>query len=173
MSKTRPDGVTHWAPSRRTVVKTLALGGCAAASSAMTGCTMSEIYGELESVRVDFDLQDSTYSALQSVGGMVPVDEGGWKVVLVRVSDESVVALDRMCPHAWCDMHPDLFGVWAQDSLICTCHGSRFDAQGKVIAGPSEQDIPAYDVVFDAESQTGTLQIELGMMPSAEAEQPT
>jgi len=155
------------------VVKTLALGGCAAAAGAATGCTISEIYGSLESVRIEFDLNDETYSVLKDVGGMVPIDEGGWKVVLVRNSATSVIGLDRMCPHAWCDMHPEQFGAWADNSLICICHGSRFDAEGQVLAGPSEVGIAVYDVRFDQASQTGVLQIDLDAEPSMEAELPT
>jgi cytochrome b6-f complex iron-sulfur subunit len=44
-------------------------------------------------------------------------------------------ALSTVCPHLGCLVNPD------QDGFLCPCHGSRYDKNGKVMRGPSKQDL--------------------------------
>ena len=163
------DALTVIEPSRRDVIGQLATCGCAFAVASLAGCTFADVYGSLEAKTVDFDLSAARFEALREVGGMVPIDEGGWCVVLVRRSMSEVIALDRMCPHEWCDMTPGAGGMWVDDTLMCLCHGSQFDVQGKVLTGPAVTDIPAYRVEFDTAAETGRLFIELqGQSPGPE-----
>ena len=61
-------------------------------------------------------------------------------VVLRRTSDNEVVAFSAVCTHAGCAV-----GTSGQ-MLVCPCHGSAFDASGKVTKGPAGQDLPAVAV---------------------------
>ena len=155
-------------PNRREMLEGLVRCGCAAAVVSMTGCTFAEVYGDLEATSVAFDLNQEAYAALNDVGGMVPIDEGAWRTVLVRRTESEIIALDRMCPHEWCDMLPGSGGMWFEDSLMCLCHGSRFAVDGKVLTGPAVDNIPSYRVQYDSESQTGTLFLEFQDQASAD-----
>lgn len=61
-------------------------------------------------------------------------------VVLTRTSDTEVTAFSAVCTHAGCTVET------SGDGLVCPCHGSAFDRQGKVTKGPAGQDLPAVAV---------------------------
>ncbi|MCG6922856.1 MAG: Rieske (2Fe-2S) protein [Acidobacteriota bacterium] len=48
----------------------------------------------------------------------------------------SVGAVSRRCPHLGCTVRPA-----ADGTLACPCHGSRFDAHGRVTRGPAKADL--------------------------------
>jgi cytochrome b6-f complex iron-sulfur subunit len=50
-------------------------------------------------------------------------------------SPQGFLALSTVCPHLGCLVNPD------QDGFACPCHGSRYDKNGKVMRGPSKQDL--------------------------------
>lgn len=60
---------------------------------------------------------------------------------------ESIAAVSRRCPHLGCTVRPDPEG-----GLACPCHGSRFDARGRVTRGPATKDLAALEVARDAEA---------------------
>ena len=45
-------------------------------------------------------------------------------------------ALDAVCPHLGCLVEPG-----RKDGFVCPCHGSRFDADGKVRTGPATKSL--------------------------------
>jgi glycine/D-amino acid oxidase-like deaminating enzyme/nitrite reductase/ring-hydroxylating ferredoxin subunit len=71
----------------------------------------------------------------------VPCDEGkiiklqGKKVAVHRDAAGEVTKLSPVCPHLGCIVH------WnsADKTWDCPCHGSRFQANGKLFAGPAEK----------------------------------
>jgi nucleotide-binding universal stress UspA family protein/nitrite reductase/ring-hydroxylating ferredoxin subunit len=70
------------------------------------------------------------------------VEEGGKRIAGYRDESGHVVALSRKCKHLGC-------GVGWNPSLRtwdCPCHGSRYDAYGKVIRGPAQHDLDRVDV---------------------------
>ena len=142
-------------PNRREAL--VVLGGCAYAAAAATmGCTFSEVYGSLTAQTVPFDLSDETFAPLEEIGNLVPLDIDGWRLILIRNSEDSIIGLDRICPHAFCDMTPPL-GAWEDDLLVCVCHDSRFTADGTVVKGPAEDDLLVHDVRFDPATGTGVI----------------
>ena len=143
--------------NRREVLATLGGCACAAAAVSMTGCTFSKVYGSLSVQTVPFDLADPTFAPLNEVGQMVALDADGWNLLLVRRDADTVIGLNRMCPHALCDMAPDIAGVWENDSLLCICHNSRFGPDGALMEGPAEEGIMAHDVRFDPSTNTGVI----------------
>lgn len=164
MTRTKGDGL-----NRRTLLKVLGGGGCAVAALSLPGCTIAEVFGG-GAGELAFNTAESKFAALAQVNGMVPVDLAGRKVLLIRTGMDKVVGLSRLCTHVSCDMSPDIDGRWDGEKLICTCHDSHFDAQGKVLQGPATRDLTVYEVNFDPSAGTGTLVV--GTTPEPEPENP-
>ena len=70
------------------------------------------------------------------------VEESGGKIAGYRDEAGQVVALSRKCKHLGCSVewNPSL-RTWD-----CPCHGSRYDAYGKVIQGPAQHDLDQIEV---------------------------
>jgi cytochrome b6-f complex iron-sulfur subunit len=66
----------------------------------------------------------------------------GAKPVLVIRTDQGFSAVSAICTHLGCIV------VWnnAKHEFDCPCHAARFDAAGKVIAGPPPGPLPPYKV---------------------------
>ncbi len=65
------------------------------------------------------------------------------KVLIVRNSaNKKLVAVSPLCPHRNCVVD------WKQDKqrFICPCHDSEFGPDGKVLKGPAEQGLKAFEV---------------------------
>ena len=60
------------------------------------------------------------------------------KVAISRDASGQTTELSAVCPHLGCIVH------WndAERSWDCPCHGSRFHADGKVVNGPANLDLP-------------------------------
>ena len=59
-------------------------------------------------------------------------------------AQRSLSALSMVCTHQTCIVtrEPDA-------SFTCPCHGSRFDAAGKLLAGPAARALPWYGLTLD------------------------
>jgi Rieske Fe-S protein len=70
------------------------------------------------------------------------IDMGIDNVAVYRDDDGVLHAVSAVCTHLQCIV------AWnsAERSWDCPCHGSRFDASGRVIQGPARSDLPAVDV---------------------------
>jgi len=73
-------------------------------------------------------------------GAIVPV--AGKKVAVYRDEEGNVHALSPVCTHMKC-----IVG-WndSEKTWDCPCHGSRFDAYGKVIEGPARKRLEKVDL---------------------------
>jgi Rieske Fe-S protein len=58
----------------------------------------------------------------------------------------SVTAVSRRCPHLGCTVRATPDGT-----LACPCHGSRFDARGRVARGPATTDLAPLRVTPETE----------------------
>jgi Rieske Fe-S protein len=68
-------------------------------------------------------------------GKIFPAD-GGHGIAVYREGDKlSVLSTD--CPHMHCNVN------WhaSDKTWICPCHGSQFDAEGKLMRGPAEKNL--------------------------------
>ncbi|MCA1727707.1 MAG: universal stress protein, partial [Actinobacteria bacterium] len=73
-------------------------------------------------------------------GALVVVD--GKKVAAYRDEAGSMVTLSPKCKHLGCTVGwNDGAKTWD-----CPCHGSRYDARGKVIGGPAERDLDEIEI---------------------------
>jgi Rieske Fe-S protein len=70
------------------------------------------------------------------------LDLDGTRVAAYRADDGTVTLLSPVCTHLGCLV------AWndAESSWDCPCHGSRFTATGKVMAGPAEKPLASADV---------------------------
>lgn len=71
--------------------------------------------------------------------------DGGWLLIttgktLVSKVGSDFVALTSVCTHAGCDTN----WSFTNSTYNCSCHGSKFDAQGNVISGPATQPLKVY-----------------------------
>lgn len=75
--------------------------------------------------------------------GEIPVDSAkiypDQKVIVIRNS-EGVFAISLICTHLGCVVSKIDAG------FSCPCHGSIFDNEGKVVAGPAPKNLPWYEV---------------------------
>ncbi len=79
----------------------------------------------------------------------------GAPILVVRSSAQSYAALSMQCTHEGCPLNPP-----SGEFLICPCHGSRFDLQGRVLAGPAEFPLARYVSRYDG--RTRRLVVMLG-----------
>ena len=64
--------------------------------------------------------------------------EGMDQLAVYRDENSQLHRLSAVCPHLKCIVH------WnpGEKTWDCPCHGSRFSATGKVVAGPAHHDLP-------------------------------
>jgi len=136
---------------RRTTLKLI---GASCIITALKGCTVAELFTEAGE-GFTFDLSDPQFSALTEVGQMVAIDSGGREVLLVRRSEDEIIALNRKCTHQGYDLGPDENGRWSDDKLTCTVHFSIFDHTGAVLSGLATEPLDSYAVSFDQSAGTG------------------
>ena len=157
---------------RRDALRVIGCGTCAVATLG-PGCTFSELYSDFEGEAVVIDLNTETYAVLKEVGGMVPLDVGPVKLNLIRVEDDEIVALERICPHLQEDMAPvgsseQAKGLYSDGILICTAHGSQFDLNGNAVGGPTNATLQRFPVDFVAEDD---ITIYVGVEPPSQETQ--
>jgi Rieske Fe-S protein len=72
--------------------------------------------------------------------------------IVHRGADGSVQAWSARCTHLGCRLDRIVDGV-----VVCPCHGSRFDAAGRVLAGPATRPLPALRVSADTSTEGWTV----------------
>ena len=75
--------------------------------------------------------------------------------IVHRGSDGTVQAYATRCTHLGCRLDRVVDGV-----VVCPCHGSRFDADGQVLAGPATRALQRLRVTPD--TQTGGWSVDAG-----------
>lgn len=65
-------------------------------------------------------------------------------IALVREGDQ-LKALSLSCTHLGCTVNR------TSDGFVCPCHGSRFDAGGRVLNGPAARDLDQFPVEVSAD----------------------
>ncbi len=73
----------------------------------------------------------------------------GQKVFIVRAKEGYFYALSAVCTHLGC------IANWkAEDGIVaCPCHGSKFDREGNVIAGPAPRPLQRFAMSLDDQRQ--------------------
>jgi Rieske Fe-S protein len=65
--------------------------------------------------------------------------------VVYRHADGRIQAWSARCTHLGCRLDRVIDGV-----VVCPCHGSRFDDQGRVLNGPAAKPLQSLEVSTDA-----------------------
>lgn len=142
---------------RRFLAQSAALG---ATSVALSGCEFGESFDQVivdDLKPIGFDLAEEILAPLAMVGGMVPFDAGR-SLLLVRASQDEILAFDRNCPHSdLAIVGSGPVGTWDEGArqLTCPWHDSVFGENGQLVTGPSQRGINRYPVTFDAATGMG------------------
>lgn len=66
--------------------------------------------------------------------------------LLIRKSQNEIVALSGVCTHLGCIVkyHEDA------KQLVCPCHGAKYDQGGRVLGGPAPKPLTAYNARIEA-----------------------
>ncbi|MBB6328277.1 cytochrome b6-f complex iron-sulfur subunit [Algoriphagus iocasae] len=80
---------------------------------------------------------------------------GGWLLinnakVLVSKVGGTFVALTSVCTHSGCDTN----WSFTNSTYNCSCHGSKFDAQGNVVSGPATNPLKVYSTEVNGDVLT-------------------
>ncbi len=121
---------------RRKFVNACAL---AAASFAFGGCA-SLVVRRVTAVDGRLELALSHYPELserESVLTVLP-DGTDQPVFVLTDAQGGYTALSSTCTHLGCTVEV------GSTNLVCPCHGSTFDRQGRVMKGPAEEALPRY-----------------------------
>jgi Rieske Fe-S protein len=83
--------------------------------------------------RVRLDLRQ--YPELTEPGGTLRLLPDGWAdpLYVLSLTPGRFVALSPICTHLGCTVE------MSGQRLICPCHGSTYDREGKVLQGPAER----------------------------------
>jgi Rieske Fe-S protein len=82
-------------------------------------------------------------SALAGIGGAVLVESIAGVFLLSRTAESAFTAIDAVCSHQSCT-------VTGADgtAYVCPCHGSRYDRNGRVLAGPATAALRQFPTTF-------------------------
>lgn len=99
-------------------------------------------------------LRERRRSAAQALPADLPLGLSvAGTAVVHRHADGSVQAWDARCTHLGCRLDRVADGV-----VVCPCHGSRFDAAGRVLAGPATRALQPLRVTADAKTGGWTVE---------------
>ena len=80
-----------------------------------------------------------------------------YPVIIIRTPGNQFFALDSACRHAGCVVLP----FTPEERIFCPCHGSRYDYDGSVLAGPTGSPLIRYPANFDG---VGTLTVQIPLL---------
>ena len=151
------EGVAPETVSRRefltvsAALSALAIGGCALGAATLGGCgTMGNQSSTGSSgTAPEIVLATAITSKMFSVAGGGQLSEGqamlfnlpnGGSAGVLLLSNGKLRALSAKCPHAGCIV------AWQKTQFHCPCHGSNFNANGKVLNGPAKTSLSQWTV---------------------------
>jgi Rieske Fe-S protein len=70
----------------------------------------------------------------------------GYPNILLKNSDGTLTALSMLCTHVCCQCSYEP----SSNVIFCPCHGSVFDATGKVVRGPAQIPLPSIELTVDS-----------------------
>jgi len=82
-------------------------------------------------------------SALADPGGAVLVESNAGVFLLARTSANGFSAVDAICSHESCTITGTDGAIY-----VCPCHGSRYNRNGQVVAGPAKASLRQFPTTF-------------------------
>jgi len=86
------------------------------------------------------DVGDAANAPLGGAGGAVLISTTTDKILVIRTSSNSAIAVSAVCTHQGCTVE---FAPEAQ-LLVCPCHGSQYSENGQVVQGPASRALRNY-----------------------------
>jgi Rieske Fe-S protein len=83
-------------------------------------------------------------SALADVGGAALVESAAGVFLIARTSASTFTAVEATCTHEGCTITGADGNVY-----VCPCHGSRYNRNGQVLAGPAKASLRQHATTFD------------------------
>jgi cytochrome b6-f complex iron-sulfur subunit len=117
------------------------LGGCGESGTSAGGAPVAgSTAAPVAAIPVGNDFQIAGGGKLAPGAALVFVLPDQSKGIVFLTKSGHLGALSAKCTHAGCIVE------WQanQDQLHCPCHGSRFDAAGKVLNGPATRPLSAF-----------------------------
>jgi len=126
--------------NRRDLIQKIVLGGTTlfVLPAYFNRCTKADNPGSTGPKEITIDLTNAKYSALNSAGGSVIVQE----IIIANAGNGVFIALDSICTHLGCTITYNL----ASNNFPCPCHGSVYSTTGSVINGPAVIGLKSYPV---------------------------
>jgi len=84
---------------------------------------------------------------LKYPGGSALLKIQGRDLLFIRESEDVVRVLDPTCTHKKCTVEYNM----ERKRIICPCHSSNFSLDGKVLNGPAEKPLQAFEANLDPE----------------------
>lgn len=126
-----------------------------------------------EIIEINLDLNDKKYSRLNSIGQGIIISFGkanyGVPVIIVKIDEKNYKCYSSMCTHNNCfgvqaltffeipnsNVRPPIGMTGDNRHIVCTCHGSRFDAfdNAKVVQGPAERPLRQFKTEYNSETK--------------------
>ena len=126
---------------------------CAVLSAAFLAGCASMVTHPVPVASGKIQLSLAHYPELSKPAGAVKLQPHGQDdPIYVLANGTDFVAVSPICTHRGCTV--DVHG----ERLVCPCHGSTYDREGKVLKGPAQRALARYPVTRAAE----TLVIEIG-----------
>ena len=137
--------------NRKNFIKTTAVytAGCLCMGSLMTGCSSpyyvarSTYAGNRISIAKSEFIEIKNDVQKQRKYVLIKNEKLEFPICLYRLEDASYSALYLKCTHRGCEVQPQ------SDHLLCPCHQSEFDLQGKVLSPPAEANLKSFNVTSD------------------------
>jgi Rieske Fe-S protein len=85
----------------------------------------------------------TTGSALANVDGAAIVESIAGVFLVARTSTSTFSAIDAVCTHEGCTVNGASGAIY-----VCPCHGSRYNRNGQVVAGPARASLRQYNTTF-------------------------
>lgn len=110
-------------------------------SSLLSGCQTIPS-SKLTLLKTDQYNQITVNKAVLNTGGFAILQTTTLKapIYLQQQANGQFIALLLSCTHQKCTV------AVTSDSLVCPCHGAKFDKQGKVLRGPADEDLLALEL---------------------------
>ena len=112
--------------------------------SCLDGCKKKNNSSDAPTVDFTIDLNNSTYSALNSNGGYI-YNQG---VIVARTMSGSYIAVSQACTH----QGVTVVYQSSNNDFYCSAHGSKFSNSGGVIAGPASSSLKQYTTTLNGTS---------------------
>ena len=124
--------------TRRSFFRTLA-----AAAMALVALPRSVAWAKTKKLAIPLAKAEK----LKAVGGWAVLKVKDMEILFMRDSETTVKACDAKCTHQQCPVkyNPE------KKRIDCTCHGSAFEFNGKVVNGPATKDIKVYNATLDGD----------------------